>query len=161
MDILYSPYITPKKDIPGYEINLRLSQTDLFQKFGPFLDYINNHTSVSKYRNYPSENTVCYAGRDQISIRSNGLVYPCLNLRLRLGNIKTESLSDILSRRKSIMSSFSIDNMAKCLDCPVVNFCNSCIGIALIENKDYKIPSPHKCDISQFYYKRGVENESV
>jgi radical SAM protein with 4Fe4S-binding SPASM domain len=78
-------------------------------------------------------------------------VYPCLDLRVPLGDLKFEDIETILSRRKQVLEAFRFREMSICKACEIVDFCDSCIGVALVENEDYRIPSLHKCDISHFY----------
>lgn len=148
--VFYSPYITPNRGGPGREIQFRLSRQEMEEKFKPFLDRIGTFPSRKKYRDCRN-NTVCFAGRDQIAISPSGVVYPCLDLQIPLGHINQESLGSILARRKETMQQFSLREMHTCMRCPQRNFCDSCIGLALVENGDYRMPSKHKCDVVHFY----------
>jgi len=159
-NIFYNPLITPNFEKIEQIQNLRLTTEELWNKFYPFLktnDYIEN---VKQYRNCDKENTVCFAGRNQIAIRANGEILPCLDLNYKIGNVLNQSLKQIVNNR-SILEKFSIKEMPKCLNCEIINFCDSCIGIALSENKDYTKPLLHKCDISKFMYKAAVMNDKV
>lgn len=150
--IFYSPYITPNRNGPGEEILFRLSHQEMEEKFKPFLDRIGGFPVQKKYRDCRNS-TVCFAGRDQIAIDPAGVVYPCLDLRIPLGDTSTESLADILARRKQVLTQFSLRGMQKCMSCHNRNYCDSCIGLALVENGDHRIPSRHKCDVVHFYAK--------
>jgi radical SAM protein with 4Fe4S-binding SPASM domain len=76
-----------------------------------------------------------------------------------MGNIKEESLTEILKKRSSFLNAFSIKDIPKCMGCSLREYCDSCIGIALIENGDYRKPVEHKCDITHLYNRRRIENE--
>ena len=149
--VFYSPYITPNRSGPGKEISFRLSRREMEEKFGPFLEEINALPAQKRYRDCARNYTVCYAGRDQIAIGPDGTVYPCLDLRLPLGSLKQEPFHQILARRKEILGQFSLHEMAKCSICSLRDYCDSCIGLALVEHGDYRRPSQHKCDIVHFY----------
>ncbi|MFH1173490.1 MAG: radical SAM protein, partial [bacterium] len=149
--VFYSPYITPNRSGPGQEIEFRLTHYEMEEKFRPFLEEIDAMPPQKQYRDCSNDKTVCYAGRDQIAIGADGRIYPCLDLRLPMGNIKDEKLTEIISRRKKTMDQFNLSDIAKCNNCSLGNYCDSCVGVALIENGDYRQPSQHKCDIVHFY----------
>ena len=148
--IFYSPYITPNRGGPKEEILLRLSRRELEEKFKPFLTRIDGFPVQKKYRDCRNR-IACFAGRDQIAIDPWRVVYPCLDLRVPLGDTSSESLIEILSRRKKLLTQFSLREMQQCMSCRDRNYCDSCIGLALVENGKYQTPSRHKCDIVHFY----------
>jgi radical SAM protein with 4Fe4S-binding SPASM domain len=148
--IFYSPYITPNRGGPGKEVLFRLSYRDMEEKFKPFLDRIGGFPAQKKYRDCRNR-TACFAGRDQIAIDPRGVVYPCLDLRVPLGDTSSESLAEILRRRRQVLAQFSLREMQQCMSCRNRNYCDSCIGLALVESGDYRIPSRHKCDVVHFY----------
>jgi radical SAM protein with 4Fe4S-binding SPASM domain len=150
-EVFYSPYITPKRNCNGRKVPLRLTSRDMEQKLLPFLERIDALPVQKKYRNCDEDSTVCYAGRDQIAISPLGRVFPCLDLAVPLGDLSKEPLSDILARRKSILEKFTLRDMPKCIKCADRDYCDSCIGVALLENNDYRKPSRHKCDVVKFY----------
>ncbi|MCG2686575.1 radical SAM protein, partial [Candidatus Parcubacteria bacterium] len=139
-EIFYSPYITPNRGGVGQEILFRLSKKELEEKFKPFLEKINGFPVQKKYRDCDKDTSVCFAGRDQIAIDPNGIVYPCLDLRIPLGNLFQNSLSEILKTRKSILNQFTLNEIPQCKNCDDRNYCDSCVGLAIIENGDYRIP---------------------
>ena len=150
--VYYSPYITPNRSGLGSVDAYRLSASELRETFGPFLREIGLFPRSDKYRDCSADgDTICFAGRDQIAIGPDGLVYPCLDLRLPLGDLKSEEMDTILSRRKQALETFRFREMSTCRVCEIRDFCDSCIGVALVENGDYRVPSHHKCDISHFY----------
>lgn len=149
--IFYSPYITQKRSGPGEELLFRLSFREMEEKFRPFLEEIDALTPKKQYRNCEQDQTVCYAGRDQIAIGADGTVYPCLDLRLPMGNITEKTLAEIIPCRNKIVNQFNLSEIAKCNNCSLRNYCDSCVGVALIEHGDYRQPSQHKCDVIHFY----------
>lgn len=149
--VFYSPYITPNRGGAAEEISFRLSASELELHLRPFLQSINAMPALKQYRNCANDCSVCYAGRDQIAIAADGRVYPCLDLRIPLGNLSAEDLAPILARRRDKLAAFTLLEMPACMSCTLRDFCDSCIGISLIENGDYRTPSPHKCDVTHFY----------
>lgn len=149
--IFYSPYITPNRKGAGKETDFRLTAREMEEKLVPFLQSIDGMPQQKRYRDCSSIDTVCYAGRDQIAIDPSGTIYPCLDLRIPIGSLQSELLQDILGRRRAFMSQFEMSEMTKCLQCRDRDYCDSCVGLALIENGDYRHPSSHKCDVIHAY----------
>lgn len=156
-NIFYSPYITPNRKGINKEKEYRLSYMELEENFKPFVENIDGFSKVEKYRNCSSSNIICYAGRDQIAISANGDIYPCLDLNLVLGSVKNEPINQILKKRFSILEPYKMQNIEQCTMCDIKDYCDSCIGIAMMENKNYKEPVSHKCDISRFYYSNSKD----
>ncbi len=151
-EAFYSPYITPNRNSPGAEVELRLSRREMDEKLYPFLEKIDGLVPPVKYRKRCVNTPACYAGHDQIAINPSGLVYPCLDFRLQIGDLRNENLGRVLARRKRSLSPFKLRNIQQCWACPIVEDCDSCIGTAILENGRYDVPSQHKCEISRFYH---------
>lgn len=157
-EVFYNPYITPNRNGLGNETSYRLSYQEMEKKFLPFLKKVDGLFSPREYRSLSCKNQpACYAGRDQVTIDPQGIVYPCLDFRLPLGNIKEEKIQEILKRRKKILEPFKLNAIPKCCNCDIKKYCDSCVGTALLENGDFRVPSQHKCDVSRFYYVNGRE----
>lgn len=157
-EVFYNPYITPNRNGLGDEVSYRLSYQQMKEKFLPFLKKVDGLFSPREYRSLSCKNQpACYAGRDQITIDPQGIVYPCLDFRLPLGNIQEERIQEILKKRKKILEPFKLNAIPKCCSCDIKKYCDSCVGTALLENGDFKIPSQHKCDVSRFYYISGKD----
>jgi radical SAM protein with 4Fe4S-binding SPASM domain len=150
-EVFYSPYLTSKRGGQGQEVLFRLSRKEMEEKFKPFLEKIYAFPVQKKYRDCKYNSTVCYAGRDQIAISPDGHVFPCLDLGIPLGDLSHESLDEILVRRKNILNQFTLREMPQCNKCADRDYCDSCVGLALLENHNYRMPSQHKCDVIKFY----------
>ena len=152
-EIFYSPYLTPCRSGDKRGMDLRLSSVEMEKKLTPFLEKIGAFTPQKEYRpSLGNDDPPCYAGQDQIAIDPSGTVFPCLDFRIPIGDLKNEPLQKILSRRKEVLDLFKLREISKCQTCPLIKNCDSCVGTALIENGDYKKPSQHKCDIVNFYH---------
>jgi hypothetical protein len=68
-----------------------------------------------------------------------------------MGNLLREDLQAILGRRKSILVPFLLREIPKGQECRSRRFCDSCVGTAVLENGDFRVPSQHKCDITELY----------
>ncbi len=161
-EVFYSPYLTPCRSGSKKGMELRLSSREMEEKLAPFLESIGAFIVQKEYRpNIEMDESPCYAGRDQIAIDPSGTVFPCLDFRVPVGDLQKESLSRILLKRKEVLSSFKLREIAKCQTCPLIKKCDSCIGTALIENSDYRKPSQHKCDVAYFYHTHQPQGEKV
>lgn len=159
VDISYNPYITPLRDGTGKENVLRLSRKEMDEKFYPFLEKINGFVGIRKYRNRCKNGPVCYAGREQISIDPEGTVFPCLDLRLPIGNLLQDNISSILKKRKKLLKPYTFQKISKCWHCSIAEYCDSCIGTSLLENGNFTKPSQHKCDITHFYFEANLKRK--
>lgn len=160
-EIFYSPYITPQRNNAGKEKDFRLSRKEMDKKFYPFLEKIDGFIHPKKYRNRCKGEPVCYAGREQISIDSEGTVFPCLDLRLPIGNLLQNNLVDILEKRKSLLKPYTLEKIDKCWKCSIAEYCDSCIGVSLLESGNFTEPAQHKCDIAHFYYYANLKRKEV
>lgn len=159
LDISYNPYITPQRSGSGKEKLLRLSKKEMDEKFYPFLEKINGFVGIKKYRNHCKNGPVCYAGREQISIDPEGTVFPCLDLRLPIGDLLDSNLGSILKKRKKLLKPYTLQKISKCWHCGVAEYCDSCIGTSLLENGNFNEPSQHKCDITHFYFETNLKRK--
>ncbi|MBN1823206.1 MAG: radical SAM protein [Endomicrobiales bacterium] len=98
----------------------------------------------------------CSAGRNVISIISDGTVYPCLQLALPLGNIKHQKLDRIWSQKNKVLAGYrSISNkdIAVCNSCDMAYLCQRCPGIAKLEDGSLFGPSKIACQIAKIHKK--------
>ena len=153
ISIFYNPLITPRRSGADEGIAFRLSAEELNGKFLPFLRRNNDFVREEKHRDCSTCINPCFAGRNQIAIDPSGNVYPCLDLPEIIGNIRYGDVDNILSieSRRKAMDKFLIADMAQCLTCEIKDCCDSCVGIALVENGDHTRPARHKCDVARFY----------
>ena len=160
-EIFYNPYITPQRNGAGRENLIRLSRKEMDKKFYPFLEKIDGFTASKKYRNRCKDSPACYAGREQISIDTEGTVFPCLDLRLPMGNLLQNDLNYILEKRKALLKPYTLEKISKCWRCNIAEYCDSCIGTSLLEHDNFTEPSQHKCDITHFYHEANLKRKEV
>lgn len=62
---------------------------------------------------------MCGAGVTSICLSPDGTIYPCVSLKIPLGNLKTDSLSDVWNStaRSHIVTSLKWDNTTECKFC--------------------------------------------
>lgn len=78
---------------------------------------------------------ICGSTRTSLFIDSNGDVFPCLNLDLKIGNIKESTLTSIWNNNEKL---HFIQNLRKinddCLLCNKSKYCSKCIGLSFRES---------------------------
>ena len=161
VEIFYSPYITPQRNGAGKEKQFRLSRKEMDEKFYPFLEKIDGFVIPKKYRNRCKNGPACYAGREQIAIDPDGTVFPCLDLRLPVGNLLQSDLESILKKRKKLLKPYTLEKINKCWQCNITDYCDSCIGTSLLESGNFTEPSQHKCDITHFYHNANLKRKEA
>jgi radical SAM protein with 4Fe4S-binding SPASM domain len=106
---------------------------------------LRNHLRIKEKGNQlPKGGSVlCNAGRIYGCIGSNGDVFPCPILRLRVGNLREKSFSEIWRTNKiDSIRYMTLGDLKECPDCPALKFCNRCPGVAYLETGDYLGPAP-------------------
>ena len=85
--------------------------------------------------NIQASNTMCGAGSTSLSIAPDGTVYPCISLKVPLGNIASDTIDSIWSgeKRKRLVDSLRWENTASCKTCHLLDSCPHCIGISEAE----------------------------
>lgn len=80
---------------------------------------------------------VCNAGRASLTIDSDGDVYPCALLPIKLGNIKENKILQIWQNPvRKFINSIRWLHLYDCQHCTLWRWCTRCHGIALIEDGD-------------------------
>ena len=81
---------------------------------------------------------MCGAGVTSMCLSPDGTVFPCVSLKIPLGNINSSTVSEIWSgdARRSIVSSLRWDNTKECNSCPKQSNCPHCAGMSQAESGD-------------------------
>lgn len=88
--------------------------------------------------NLKNNEYMCGAGVTSICLSPDGTIYPCVSLKIPLGNLKTDSLSDVWNStaRSHIVTSLKWDNTTECKFCTRKNICPHCAGMSQAETGD-------------------------
>jgi len=97
----------------------------------PILNVLNNKENI--------EYIACGAGINNLGISSEGDIYPCIFLRERLGNIKTEKIKDIWDN-SDILKKLRNRDIEKCGECEYKYSCGGCRAFSGINKKDEFCP---------------------
>lgn len=99
----------------------------------------------------PLSSHICSAGLSGISVNPYGDVYACNTLRLKIGSIFDSSIEEIWTKSEELQKIRSLKTLDRkqCLQCPYLNVCDFCPGIALTETGDTCSPYAEACTIAQ------------
>lgn len=105
----------------------------------------------SFYRKRNDDEQICGMCKSGISIDPCGNIYPCNLLKIKLGNIKSDKLSDLWSNSNEVLKlrNLKLINLEKCKSCDNINYCVFCPGSALAETGDMLSPYKEACFIAE------------
>ena len=93
---------------------------------------------------------MCSAGHDFAAITPHGLVYPCLSMRLPMGNIRERSFADIWKnpedKQLEVVREATWGELPSCSGCDARAVCDRCPGLAFHEHGDVLGPSEVHCE---------------
>ena len=90
-------------------------------------------------RQVTPEARTCRVGQSSCLISPYGLVYPCIELRIPAGNLRTQRFADIWSAPifRELAERHVMANLPDCLACPINTYCDGrCAGLAWKEHGD-------------------------
>ncbi|MDI6891159.1 MAG: SPASM domain-containing protein [Thermodesulfovibrionales bacterium] len=148
----FNPTISPKLDGSRRPLAYRIGEHELSEIFSDQL--LNPETTEIDKENFHSwdqnEFLMCGAGKTTCAISPNGDIYPCIVLRTPLGNLKKHSFSEIwhsFENRK--IRTMNFQDLKTCTHCELLEYCDRCPGIALLEDGDMFGPSRFFCKIAE------------
>ena len=106
---------------------------------------------------------ICNSLRYSLMIDTHGIVYPCTMLRIDLGNVYEDTLSDIWYNSKELieLKRKRWSDLHGCLECDKKELCYRCAGVAFLETGDYLGKCPSECINASIRYSQLCnENES-
>jgi len=96
---------------------------------------------------------VCEAGRTYMSLGPNGDVYPCIEWRTVMGNVREKSLSDIwFGAEGSRIRNLKREDFEICNSCSLLAWCPRCTGLADREDGDAMGASREACHLAKLNY---------
>jgi len=83
----------------------------------------------------------CSAGYFSLSVLSNGDVYPCRRLPIKIGNIK-EGIKKLILEPEVMQNLRNLNQLKKNSDCDMVTHCRGCRAVAYAITGDYMAKDP-------------------
>lgn len=127
-------YVLPNKE-EYYEKIKELSKfnTDNIKVLidDPILSVLNNNTNEN--------HLACSAGINNLGISSNGIVYPCIFLREKVGDLNIDTIQDIWNNNE-ILKKLRNRDIGKCGKCKHNKVCGGCRAFSGIYKKDSFCP---------------------
>lgn len=91
----------------------------------------------------------CRAGNTVACISPQGDVFPCLMFRYKTGNLRENTLQEILHDRPDPqlerIRTVRPEEVSECVDCDLRDVCQRCPGVAWMETGDMLAASPSAC----------------
>ena len=142
--LVSTPLVYPKNDAGQEPLRYRLTDEELARYYGQTLDPQAVKVLCPDTNPDPM---ICQAGRTDISINSQGKVYPCLAFPWEVGDLRKENLEGILenSKRLSFIRSLDGSEYRDCFHCQDNHLCARCPGMAYLEKGDLLGSSPEHC----------------
>lgn len=108
---------------------------------------------------------ICEGGREAICIDPSGNVMPCSAFHLKFGNIRDQSLQDVMNSSQTLKewSRSTFEDTTECLTHDYCDFCVVCPGKAYAEHGDWRKPAENSCYIAKIRHKvaqdlkRGID----
>lgn len=96
---------------------------------------------------------LCDAGRTYLAVGPNGDVYPCIEWRTVMGNVRNNSVGDIWRGTEgSRIRNLKREDFKVCDKCAMLPWCPRCTGLADREDGDALGPSREACHLAKLNY---------
>ncbi len=147
----FDPTVVPRDDKDQAPLALRTFDEELKAAFrDPIL-------RLSAQGDTPEDHLlatpVCEAGRSYLSIGPGGDVYPCIEWRTVLGNVRENSVGNIWTSPKAQkIANLTREDFPVCNSCELLSWCPRCTGLADREDGDAFGPSREACHLAKLNY---------
>lgn len=137
---LYDPLLTPTDCSASSPINLRTSNEELLAYY---------QTKTLKPSNRYNDH-MCSVGRSAFAVSPYGDVFPCIQIKKAIGNLKTHAIEHIWNTAPFLnqLRGTTFKTTPKCSVCDMTEHCSPCMGVNLIENNDLMKPSDEHCRLT-------------
>lgn len=149
---LFYPTISPRNDGATDPLCHLVDPENLEKYFNDIMQSEKKHILVERKVNL--NEAPCNTGRCSLSISPYGDVFPCVQLLIKLGNLREAPFHQIwrCEELKKIRS-IKIGDLPDCASCPLLAYCSRCPGIALLEDGDLMGLSKSACNLAQIRHK--------
>lgn len=140
LEFISNPTIVPRGDGSIDNLQYRLTNKQLQYYF----EKINHEW----YFKQPAlDKTLCGAGKGIMAISPYGEVFPCVQMPIKVGDLRKQSLREIWFNSSELkqVRSLVLSKIKGCSSCENIQYCNPCPGLALVEDGDLFGPSSEAC----------------
>lgn len=152
----FDPVLTLASDGEASNIARRLPAAELAALLtDPVINPVEKNAAASAATDSP----VCGAGRNTVSINPYGDVFPCLQLGVKLGNMREQRLAGIWKNNNWLKKwrKVTVSDIKECRNCADLDFCSRCPGISLLETGDAAKPYKTACLLAKIARKAHSE----
>jgi radical SAM protein with 4Fe4S-binding SPASM domain len=117
----------------------------------PVLNPVENNASSTPAADSP----VCGAGHNTVCVGPYGDIYPCLQLQIKLGNLRKKSLRRIWDSTPWLKKwrNTAVSDIKECASCADIEFCSRCPGVSLLEEGDIGKPYKTACATAKIMHR--------
>lgn len=148
----FNPGISPRLDGSRRPLAYRIDEHELLKIFSDqLLNPVTIETDEEKYHRLgQNELIMCGAGRTTCVISPSGDIFPCIVLRIPIGNISKQPFSEVwYSFEAEKFRDMNYCDLKICNQCELLAYCDRCPGIALLEDGDIFGPARFFCKIAE------------
>jgi radical SAM protein with 4Fe4S-binding SPASM domain len=144
----YDALLAPRDDGDKSPLACRASSSDLLRIFKEMSPQRGDATFQPK--EIAIDSPMCNAGINSVCISPYGDVYPCVQIRKPLGNLREKSFREIWEDSEVLaqLRAIKLSSLPVCSSCALLPFCARCPGVALMEEGDILAPSKEACRIA-------------
>lgn len=138
----YDITLTPKDSGDRAPFAHRMTDEDMLWLFREMLD-----PPAWLDRKVRQDDRTCDIGRIALLIDPVGNVHPCVQLRSRVGNVRTQTIQQIWegSPQWTELNELTINRLTVCRDCHLRDLCVRCHGLASVEDGDVWGSASERC----------------
>jgi len=139
------PVLMPKTDCSTAPLGFRISNEDLYW----YYKNIDSKWEIKKQ--YPNK-PICNAGKGVMLINPFGEVFPCVRIPLKAGDLRKQSFHEIWTKSPVLQEirELTLSKVKECASCNDKIYCNTCPGLALVEQGDLYLPPRECCRQAKF-----------
>lgn len=145
VDCQYDPILNRRDDGDRTPEAMTLPETRLEECYRA----IKETRTINKGQADPTDlsKPVCSAGRTMLYIHPTGKVFPCIDWRVAVGDLREQSIAEIWESSPELekIRSLTLRDFTTCSTCPLVSVCPICPGQAAMHDGNTFTPSPAVC----------------
>ena len=169
-EISFDPVITPANDGNASALPLRLTGRQLAKAVKLLSSPPDPRSSILDSRFPPSDprpptpdsrflnDFLCGAGRNICAVGPGGELYSCLQVPVKLGELKRRKFADIW-RNSAWLKKWrraGVKDLKDCAGCGDIGFCSRCPGVSLLEAGDVFAPNKPACEMAGILRRANV-----
>lgn len=106
-----------------------------------------------------SSKNLCKAGINTFNLTPEGYLVPCCRLHIRVGDLKTEKLADIIEESTALKQwlKLTLNDYSECGQKEYCNFCNVCPGLNYSEHNTPLHPAENACFLAKIRHELALE----